>query len=221
MIEQFTHKLVVNGETYTMTQDMTDVVTGDWLEEIISPAKAGVLTVRTDFNTGSLTMASGHGIGTGNRLDVHWVDADGINRHRRGMVVGTVASLVVPIDGGTGDNLPAAASVIAAMVPVPIPISTDATNWSIFGVKVEPVAGSGSVTAKGVAFSLGVTSGSYTEGGFVLLNGTIYTGTEANWQETLSGTNPLEPAGGITNTFVSHGDVSKSVKFRFDVGVAA
>lgn len=86
----------------------------------LGPAKTGALTTRTDANTGVLTMESGHGIGTGNRLDVYWTNADGTKGRRYGMTVGTVSTNSVPIDGGAGDDLPALVSgtyAITAMVP--------------------------------------------------------------------------------------------------------
>jgi hypothetical protein len=80
----------------------------------VPAAQSGVLTVRTDNNTGSLTMDSvDHGIITGARLDLYWVGGT-----RRGVVVGTVAGTVVPIDLGAGDNLPIATTVVIGSVPV-------------------------------------------------------------------------------------------------------
>lgn len=83
----------------------------------LAAAKTGALTTRTDNNTGVLTMDSGHGIGTGNRLDVYWTNTDGTQGRRYGMTVGTVATDEVPIDGGAGDNLPADETAVTAMVP--------------------------------------------------------------------------------------------------------
>lgn len=82
----------------------------------LGPAKVGSLTTRTDANTGVLTMAAGHGILTGDRLDVYWLTAGGAVNRRYGMTVGTVATNSVPIDLGTGDDLPAAATAVTAMV---------------------------------------------------------------------------------------------------------
>jgi hypothetical protein len=78
----------------------------------LAAAKVGALTTRTDDDTGELTMNSGHGITTGAVLDVYW----GTGK-RVGMTVGTVATNAVPIDGGTGDVLPADETAITAMVP--------------------------------------------------------------------------------------------------------
>lgn len=70
---------------------------------------AGTLTTRTDNDTGTLTLSSGHGVMTGNTVDVFWNDHA---NSRLGMTVGTVSGTSVPIDGGTGDNLPAAATAV-------------------------------------------------------------------------------------------------------------
>lgn len=78
--------------------------------------KTGSLTTRTDADTGTLTMAGGHGITTGQRLDVYWTEA-GVEGSRRGMTVGTVSVNSVPIDGGTGDNLPTNTTAVIAAVP--------------------------------------------------------------------------------------------------------
>jgi hypothetical protein len=81
-------------------------------EKTMPAAKAGALTTRTDDNTGVLTMGASHGITTGARLDLYFTGGK-----RRGMTVGTVSGTSVPIDGGTGDNLPADESAVTAMVP--------------------------------------------------------------------------------------------------------
>src|SRR5688572_5549257 len=75
-------------------------------------AKIGSLSTRTDANTGVLTMNSGHGITTGQRLDLYWSGGQ-----RRGMVVGTVSVDSVPIDLGAGTDLPAQGTAITAQVP--------------------------------------------------------------------------------------------------------
>jgi hypothetical protein len=84
----------------------------------LAAAKTGTLTTRTDDNTGELTLESGHGVTTGQRIDVYWSTGK-----RYGMTVGTVAALVVPIDGGAGDNLPIATTAMTAQVPEEVAFS--------------------------------------------------------------------------------------------------
>lgn len=106
------NQYTLNGRVYQNTQTITE---DGLISKIVtlSAAKSGTLTTRTDNDTGELTMSGGHGITTGARLDVYWEGGS-----RRGMTVGTVSSNQVPIDGGTGDNLPADETTITASVPV-------------------------------------------------------------------------------------------------------
>lgn len=102
----------VLGSTYSGVKNITS--DGSVTKSITVPAaKTGALTTRTDADTGTLTMDSGHGITTGARLDLYW---DGGSR--RGLTVGTVSVDEVPIDGGAGDDLPDDETDITAMVPV-------------------------------------------------------------------------------------------------------
>lgn len=114
------------SQTYTLNSrtyiNQATVTADGMLSKIITAAaaKTGNLTTRTDDNTGTLTMDSGHGITTGARLDIYW---DGGSR--RGVTVGTVSGDSVPFDLGTGDNLPADESEITAAVPVEESFSID------------------------------------------------------------------------------------------------
>lgn len=97
----------------------------------VTGAKTGTLTTRTDNDTGTLTMTTGHGITTGARLDLYWVE-NGLVKCRVGMTVGTVAGDSVPIDLGTGDNLPVATTAIFAKVPQAVDydiLGTDVIAW--------------------------------------------------------------------------------------------
>jgi hypothetical protein len=78
-------------------------------------AQPATLTVRTNNTDGSLTMTNaGHGIVTGQRLDLYWTGGK-----RFYAVAGTVAGAVVPFTGSTGggDNLPIATTSLAVGIP--------------------------------------------------------------------------------------------------------
>lgn len=82
--------------------------------ETVAAGKVGELTTRTDAETGTLTMESGHGITTGQIIDLYW--ADGI---RRAVTVGTVSGDSVPIGGvgdGKGEDLPLVNTAVIACV---------------------------------------------------------------------------------------------------------
>ncbi len=174
----------------------------------IPAAKAGTLSTRTDNDTGILTMASGHGITTGARLDVHWVDANGVNRCRRGLVVGTVSVNSVPIDGGSGDNLPAAAYTIAAMVPLVENISINAANLRLILANVANCS-------KGVIISLADGTAIADESACLKLNYDIW-GDTLIWDLSRGASNPAA-SDPFTKIYVSHGDIAaaRTVKMTF------
>lgn len=123
----------------------------------LAAAKAGSLTTRTDNDTGTLTMATGHGITTGQRLDVYWFNSDGTIAGRRyGMTVGTVSGDSVPIDGGGGDNLPVAATAITAMVPDEETIALTGNNAMAIVAKC-PIGGTVVFATSGNATILAIT----------------------------------------------------------------
>lgn len=100
----------------------------------IPRAKTGTLSTRTDNDTGVLTLETSHGVTTGeaNKIDVYWNGGK-----RIGMTVGTVSGNSVPIDGGTGDNLPVVDTEITAMVPELIPFSLDGDECLILAANGE------------------------------------------------------------------------------------
>lgn len=112
---------------------------GSALEIDVPIGYAGVLTTRTDNETGSLTMDdSGHGISTADVIDLYW---DGGARY--GITVGTVSGTTVPIgadDSGTGDNLPTAATAIVASVQVPFNAAIDGDELSAIGIQMSYAA---------------------------------------------------------------------------------
>lgn len=94
----------------------TPVATGEYRRNpSIGPAKVGSLTARTDADTGTATMTTGHGLTTG-RMDVFWANANGTRGCRYGMT-GTVTGDSVALDGGGGDNLPPVSTALTVAVP--------------------------------------------------------------------------------------------------------
>lgn len=102
------------------------------LEDTLSEAKSGTLTTRTDNNTGTLTMAGGHGFTDGQIIDIYW--SGGV---QRSVTVGTVATNSVPIDSGIGDNLPADETAITAVVQKSINLAIDGDNAKFIAVILE------------------------------------------------------------------------------------
>lgn len=101
-------------------------------EVTLPVAQDGDLTTRTDDDTGVVTMDdAGHGIITGDKVDVYW---DGGVRY--GMDA-TVSGTAVTLDGGAGANLPADESPVVCCVQVDIPTQIDGDLCQLFVASLE------------------------------------------------------------------------------------
>jgi hypothetical protein len=102
------------------------------IEPSILAGKAGTLTTRTDNDTGVVTVASGHGITTADKITVFW---SGANRY--GMTVTATTSTTISIDVGAGTNLPTANTAVVISKEVAANISIDGDNTSVVAVCAE------------------------------------------------------------------------------------
>ena len=75
---------------------------GNYAPERSVDGKQSTAWTKTDANTGTATLASGHGILQDDKVDVFW---DGGVRYNMDAI--TVAGNDVTVDGGAGDDLPA------------------------------------------------------------------------------------------------------------------
>jgi hypothetical protein len=102
------------------------------VEATIPAAKSGTLTARTDADTGEATMSASHGITTSDVVDVYWSGGK-----RLGMTVGTVDGNDVPLDGGSGDDLPSTSTALAVQVRQQVNVAIDGDALVILGVSLE------------------------------------------------------------------------------------
>jgi hypothetical protein len=154
----------------------------------LAAAKVGALT-------GELTMAGGHGITTGARLDVYWSGGS-----RYGMTVGTVATNQVPVDGGAGDVLPADETAVTAMVPVQ-------ENLAVTGNDVVAIVADAAAAAT-VVFTTSAPAD--------VLAVEIAGATAAYFWQTGEGTNPMAGAA-VAKVYLSHGDSTAARDVRAQV----
>lgn len=96
-----------NGVTVTRTQDFTSDGDASVGPTTLAAGKAGTLSTRTDANTGVVTLDSGHGFNTSDRVAVSWADASGVLQTRFYMEVTDSKTTTANVDGGTGTDLPA------------------------------------------------------------------------------------------------------------------
>ncbi len=154
----------------------------------LAAAKVGTLTTRTDDNTGTFTMVTGHGFITSDVVDVFWSGGS-----RRGMTA-TVTGDSAVLDGGSGDVLPIATTGITAMEPTEEAFAADATATGVCVVAACPVNGY-------VVFR--------DASDVVLYTCQIRAGYLAVIWVTGMGANPLVSAA-VANVLFSHGDSTQS-----------
>lgn len=162
----------------------------------LAAAKTGTLTTRTDDNTGTITGQASHGIGTGERFDAYWVNADGTIGRQYGIIAGTVAGTSIPFDSGVGDNLPLAATALTLMKPQ---------------LEAFAVTGNNVTTLMGSCASLKGATAVITDGADAVLAVLEMDGPDAGsiWFTGNGVTNPL--AGDVTvRLYLSHGDSANS-----------
>lgn len=154
----------------------------------VAPAKAGTLATRTNGTDGSLTMANGHGITTGARLDIYWAGGSCY-----GATVGSVSGNTVPFTGAAGDALPSASTAITAMVPTSEPVTLTGNNAVAIGANC-PAGGRVVFAASNNSAIYAVPERSATNPSYV-------------WVSTDGGTNPLA-GGSVAKVFLSHGSTT-------------
>ena len=172
----------------------------------VAAAKTGVLTTRTDANTGSLTMDTGHGITTGARIDIHWLDVTtGAAKVQYKVTVGTVATNVVPIDSGVGDDLPTAAYAITACVATEIDYFFEETNLVVLACGAS--AGRGKIVLE-------------KADGTVVFNKTIGVGGAGyTWTLASGATNPVTDT--VAKAFLTNGESSTANVISQIAGLSA
>lgn len=80
-------------------------------DESMVAADAGVLTSRTDNDTGEITLDDSDAVVATGKVDVYWSGG------RRYNMDATLAAGVLTIDGGAGDNLPTEDTEVTVMNP--------------------------------------------------------------------------------------------------------
>jgi len=119
---------------YSFASDGTNNVThvGSVIIEQAIPAivaaQTGTLTTRTSDTAGIATLSTGHGIETGDVVDVYF--AAGV---RYGMTT-TVATNAVTLASGAGDVLPLQDAAVTVVVQTAVEVNFDGDDAQIIGV---------------------------------------------------------------------------------------
>jgi len=194
-------QFVVAGKTFGEQQSLNvDVAAVLDPPAKIPAAKSGSLTTRTDADTGVATMSAGHGIVTGDRIDVYWTEA-GVAGCRRGMAA-TVATNAVTIDGGAGDNLPTQGTTV--ILAVAQEFNLELTGDDVIGLSV--------YTEKRGAFVFTDNADALIYGKHLPRDGQVW-----GWDNGSGETNPVA-GGAIGKVYLSHSDTTASRIMRVGYG---
>lgn len=180
----------VDGDDFRTTR--TPAATGKTVRgDTLPAAKTGQLTTRTDNNTGTLTMAAGHGFNTGDKLHLYWTNADG-SKGFAYTVAGTVSTNSVPIDSGAGDDLPPNLTNVTAMVPTTYDFVVEYANLKLLTWKADTAVGAAVLRESGGTVAAALRS----------------TGSTGNysWDAGDPAASPL--AADVASVDVSHGDAA-------------
>jgi hypothetical protein len=188
-----TKNFSLGGKSFAENRTKTAGAIAAQIDKTVAAAKTGTLTTRTDDNTGEITGQASHGVTTGDRLDVYWSTG-----HRRGMTVGTVASLAIPIDGGSGDNLPADETPVTMMVPEEVKFDIDGDDM---------IALLTSSQRRGLFVFTGADD---AEDYYVYFPNAAMADA---WYEEMATTNPIA-SDAVTKVFISHADSSNTSIMR-------
>lgn len=107
-----------------LTREASSLLT---FNETIPAAKSGTLTTRTDNSNGVITMSSGHGIVTGNVINIYWTGGS-----RKG-ITASVSTNALTVTGGSGDNLPTANTAIrvAKVITLDVDFTIDILQMTV------------------------------------------------------------------------------------------
>lgn len=187
------------GRSYNVDQGVT-VEQGWPISPSVGPAWAGTLTTRTDDDTGTVTMDDAdHEVSTADKVDIYW---DG--GYRRNVTVGTVATTSVPIDGGSGDVLPA--DETAVVVAVHHPEGTIAVDGDL---------------VKAIAFNAPAYACVFRvldDAGAELLAVPLDANGAYLWTSESGVTNPLAGADVIASVTCTHASVSETIAMDGAIG---
>lgn len=141
---------------------------------------AGTLTTRTSNTEGVLTVASGHGVSGGDKIDIYW--EGGL---RYGATVDSVTSTTITFGtagAGAGDNLPAADTALVVAEQVTIDEAFDGDDLQMIVAAATFTAGGSNARAH-VAF--------LDAGGDVLFAVELADGEGWDWTADTGVANPL------------------------------
>ena len=189
----------VGGTSFSSNQTLTDEHAAS---QVLSCAKgqSGTLSTRTSTTAGTATLSSGHGITTGDTVDLYWTGGK-----RRGVTVGTVSGNDVPFSLGSGDNLPVQGSSITVSPITESSFEFDAEDLKFIVALLE------------AAGQMVLLDGSKAE----LYHASMVSGFAWKWNDNSGLTNPLvnDSSSDTSYAYVRASTSDTSVSKEFKIGL--
>jgi hypothetical protein len=136
----------------------------------MAAGSAGTLSTRTSAVAGVVTLEAGHGLVTGDVIDISWDAGERLG------VTATVSVNDITFSGGSGDDLPAKDYAIVASKPQNVDCRFDGSDVAFIAA---------TATAKATVRWLDAS-------GTAILTATLAANAVYEWNENLAATNPLD-----------------------------
>ena len=169
--------------------------------------KAGTVSQRIDANTGELTLGTGHGIETGDVVDIHWRIGT-TNYCQRKVTVGTVIGNTVPIDAGVGDDLPVLTTAIVCCKQRSEKVTANSAGLQILGLLAKDLTG---VAVEGVQLGFVTAGGTVAYHPLLSLDDLVQSDVAAGEANPLGGTD-------IATLTMTNGSASVAIDLQVLIG---
>jgi hypothetical protein len=114
----------VLGQTIPVQISRSEDGAGQWSPRLPAGKKSTNWT-KTDSDTGTATLADGHGIQTGDKVDIFWTGG------RRYNMTASVSGDNVTVDVGSGDDLPASGTAVVLSKRLVVNAAFDPDDMSV------------------------------------------------------------------------------------------
>lgn len=203
MLLTFTHSVSVNGnlakEIKTVVGDVAIGPDHSTDDNPLVVAKGGTLTTRTNDTGGIITLTGGHGLATGT-FDIFW-GSGSTGGARRGVSC-TIVTNACTITGGSGDNLPAATTVVSVA-----PIETESVV--VVGDNVKAIV----ISAQNNDICFAFYDDTGTPALISGAEGRVAAGSSYIWHNEMGSDNPLAGEN-VTQMRLSQASITEAGKMR-------
>ena len=161
----------------------------------LAAGKAGTVSQRIDANTGELTLGTGHGIETGDVVDIHWR-------------IGTTNYCQRKVTVGVGDDLPVLTTAIVCCKQRSEKVTANSAGLQILGLLAKDLTG---VAVEGVQLGFVTAGGTVAYHPLLSLDDLVQSDVAAGEANPLGGTD-------IATLTMTNGSASVAIDLQVLIG---